>query len=64
MNDLKYVVVVVEDNTGEFVRTICGGKGVSKTKAERIMTGASINLNHFEYSLRMIPCIPDDEEEV
>jgi len=63
MSDLKYVVVVVEDETGEFVHTICGGKGVSKAKAERIMAGASINLNHFEYSLRMIPCIPDEEDE-
>lgn len=63
MNDLKYVVVVVEDETGEFVHTICGGKGVSKAKAERIMAGASINLDHYKYSLRMIPCVPDEEDE-
>ena len=62
MSDLKYVVMVVQDETGEFVHTICGGKGVSKTQAERIMAGANINLNHFEYSLRMIPCVPEEDE--
>jgi hypothetical protein len=63
MNNLKYVVVVVEDETGKFIHSICGGQGVSKDKAERIMAGASINLDHYKYSLRMIPCVPDEEDE-
>ena len=57
MNNLKYIVVVVEDETGKFIHTICGGEGVSKDKAERVMAGASINLDHYKYSLRMIPCV-------
>jgi hypothetical protein len=63
MNNLKYVVVVVEDETGKFIHTICGGECVSKDKAELIMAGASINLDHYKYSLRMIPCVPDEEDE-
>jgi hypothetical protein len=63
MNNLKYVVVVVEDETGKFIHTICGDKGVDKSQAERIMAGASINLDHYKYSLRMIPCVPDEEGE-
>lgn len=63
MNNLKYVVVVVEDVTGEFIHSICGGEGVSKDKAESIMAGANINLDHYKYSLRMIPCVPDEEDE-
>lgn len=62
MNNLKYVVVVVEDETGKWIHTICGGEGVSKDKAERIMAGANINLDHCKYSLRMIPCVPDEED--
>ncbi len=57
MNNVKYVVVIIEDATGEFIHTICGGKGVDKNKAERIMAGANINLNHYRYSVRMIPCV-------
>jgi hypothetical protein len=57
MNNLKYIVVVVEDETGKVIHTICGGEGVSKDKAERVMAGASINLDHYKYSLRMIPCV-------
>jgi hypothetical protein len=57
MSEPKYVVIVVEDSTGKVIHTICGGKGVTKNKAERIMNGASINLDHYKYSLRMIPCV-------
>lgn len=53
---MKYVVVVVEDETGKFIHTICGGKGVDLHKAERIASGANINLNHYKYSVRIIPC--------
>jgi hypothetical protein len=64
MNNLKYVVVVVEDVTGKFIHTICGGNGVDRDKAESIILSASItNLDHSKYSLRMIPCVPDEEDE-
>ena len=57
MNNVKYVVVVVEDVTGKFIHSICGGKGVDRAKAERIMAGANINLDHYRYSVCMIPCV-------
>lgn len=63
MNNLKYVVVVVEDETGKFIHSICGGKGVDRAKAELIMAVANTNLDHYKYSLRMIPCVPDEEDE-
>jgi hypothetical protein len=63
MKNLRYVVVVVEDATGKFIHTVCGGEGVNKYQAELIMAGASINLDHYKYSLRMIPCVPDEVVE-
>lgn len=55
--DTKYVVIVIEDTTATILHTVCGGKGVSKEKAERIANGVSINLDHARYSVRIVPCV-------
>lgn len=49
---MNYVVQIVKDETGEVVKEI--NAGPSHARAERIENGVLINLNHADYSTRII----------
>jgi hypothetical protein len=54
---MKYFVEVIEDATGKVERRIeCSG---SERQAEKVQRGVEINLNHEDYSTRIVT---EDEE--
>ena len=50
-NPLNHYVEIVEDSTGEVVKRM---GPMNAGKADRVENGASINLNHERFSIRII----------
>lgn len=55
MKEQLYVVEVVELETDKVVETLSGPQGVPRWKAERVMGGLDINLNHERFVTRIMP---------
>jgi hypothetical protein len=53
-----YVVEVVELATNKVVETLCAPQGVPQWKAERVMGGMDINLDHARFVTRVMPVKP------
>ncbi|MCB1718775.1 MAG: hypothetical protein KDK05_26865 [Candidatus Competibacteraceae bacterium] len=49
---MKYYVVITKDATGDIIQKM--GPVSNLRDAERIKSGASINLNHNEYSVQIL----------
>ena len=47
---MRYIIKIVDDETGEIVRSF---ERESKRDADKVADGASINLNHERFSVRV-----------
>ena len=50
-NNMKYLIEIVETETGEVVETM---EATSERTAEKIERGVNINLNHEDYHTRIV----------